>query len=334
MKIRRKLHIGAIVSVGLALAISYVLFGIMQDIDREIKQNKLTDEIVKEVFDLNILTSDYLLYEEERARTQWELKYDSVAKLIVTEGVVDKRSERLLGSLRQGHKELRNIFLQLVAEVGGQPLVQRETKTSQELKNRLTSQLLVKLQSMVSDTFQLSESTSIKFIQKQQKANMFILVYVIVITLIIAAISLLIMRSVMMPIVRLQEELQMVGEENPTYKINTESKNEVGQLARSFSAMVEKVRRSHADLEKKIRERTEELEKVKTELEGEVTNRTVELEKAKLGLEKEVIKRMAQLQGKLFELERFQELTIDRELKMIKLKKEIAELKKKTRKRG
>lgn len=65
-----------------------------------------------------------------------------------------------------------------------------------------------------------------------------------------------------------------------------------------------------------IKEVTERLEK-----------KVGELEEAKLGLKQEVEKRTKDLQDKVKELERFRKFTIDREIKMIELKKEIESLK-------
>lgn len=70
------------------------------------------------------------------------------------------------------------------------------------------------------------------------------------------------------------------------------------------------------------------LEEVKTVLEIKVKARTKELEDLTIGLEKGVQERTKKLQEKINELERFQKLTVARELKMIELKKELKKIKK------
>ena len=67
-----------------------------------------------------------------------------------------------------------------------------------------------------------------------------------------------------------------------------------------------------------IKQATERLEK-----------KVGELEEAKLGLRQEVEKRTRDLQAKIKELEKFRKFTVDREIKMIELKKEIETLKEK-----
>jgi nitrate/nitrite-specific signal transduction histidine kinase len=76
------------------------------------------------------------------------------------------------------------------------------------------------------------------------------------------------------------------------------SHDEIGKLTESFNAMETKLKESRAKLE----------EYSKT-------------------LEKQVADRTKELESKVDQLEKFNKIAVDRELKMIKLKKEIGELK-------
>lgn len=77
-----------------------------------------------------------------------------------------------------------------------------------------------------------------------------------------------------------------------------------------------------------LKKAKKELEKSKTSLEWEVQERTKELKLLTQSLEHQVEKRTKEFQDKLEELEQFHRLTVGRELKIVQLKEEIAELKK------
>ena len=74
--------------------------------------------------------------------------------------------------------------------------------------------------------------------------------------------------------------------------------------------------------------KTKSLEEAKNTLEVRVKARTKELEELTDTLEQKVEERTRELKKRVEELERIHRLTVDRELKMIELKKEIARLRK------
>jgi len=83
-----------------------------------------------------------------------------------------------------------------------------------------------------------------------------------------------------------------------------------------------------------LKKRTDELEKLKLQLgeskvvlEIRVRARTRELEEIANTLDEQVKERTQELQEKMTDLKRFQSLAVDRELKMIELKKDLKKLK-------
>ena len=95
-----------------------------------------------------------------------------------------------------------------------------------------------------------------------------------------------------------------------------DSNDELGYLASVFNQMLGSLE------EAEVR-----LKDVNTSLEQRVEERIKELNEAKAGLEKTVESRTAELKEKVEQLEKFEMMTVGRELKMRELKKEIDELK-------
>ncbi len=99
------------------------------------------------------------------------------------------------------------------------------------------------------------------------------------------------------PIKKLHKGAEIISQGNLDYKVNIRTNDEIEQLAETFNQMTKKLKNYYSGLEKIVKDRTYELEKAKNDLE----KRTKELEK-------------------------FNKLTVGRELKMIELKKKIRAL--------
>ncbi|MBI4619985.1 MAG: hypothetical protein HY739_07465 [Desulfobacterales bacterium] len=50
--------------------------------NKEINRNKIAGEAAKGVFELNLITYEYLLHHEDRMQAQWQLRHDSLTKLL------------------------------------------------------------------------------------------------------------------------------------------------------------------------------------------------------------------------------------------------------------
>jgi len=122
---------------------------------------------------------------------------------------------------------------------------------------------------------------------------------VVVSVLLVIIILIIIFKKVLKPISYLKEGVMEVKNGNLGYHMKITGQDELGELASAFNQMTGDLKASHAQLIMHQKE-----------------------------LEKTVVKRTKELQSKLEELEKFSKLSIGRELKMVELKKRIAELEK------
>lgn len=142
----------------------------------------------------------------------------------------------------------------------------------------------------------LSLDTLEKVIAKTQRE--FLLITLISILVIISILSFSIKITVIDPIKQLLSGMEKIGSDGLDYRVKTKRQDEIGNLFSSFNVMAEK-----------LKDRTEALKREREGLAEKVTQKTKEL------------------QEKVDDLEKFNKLTIGRELKMVELKKEIDRLK-------
>ncbi len=133
--------------------------------------------------------------------------------------------------------------------------------------------------------------------------------------LMIGGLSLIIAKRGAAPIVEFTKKIQQIEKEGFGEKINIKTGDEIETLVKAFNNMSGKIIQSY-----------QELEEQRNVLEIKVNARTKELRELAETLEKRVEEKTKELQDRIIELERFQKITVGRELKMVELKEKIKEL--------
>lgn len=285
MRIQSKLRINAALPLALVLFTAAVLFVALRYVNDAGERNRLASSIVKEVFELTIITDEYLLNHAERAQRQWDLKYASLGQLLQGIGSAEAGEQAIVHRIYQEHQGLKATFTELVRNQQRQaalsaelqePLPSKTTKQRldvemqrreqarkeagilAEFEARLVGQLLSKSQAMVSGGLQLSNISQIKVTKAQQSGALAIFGFVALMGTVIAVTSLLINRSVVRPIVKVKEGTEIVAGGNLDYRLGIDRDDEIGDLSRTFDQMMDHLKattasrdeldRAHAEL--------------------------------------------------------------------------------------
>ena len=255
MSIRKKLLYSIVVGGGVALLVyGLILIRTYQQVHRAIEQSELISNIVSGVFELTVITNDYLLYQSERAQTQWEMKYSSLNQALTNIEVSDSEDQAILHEIRQNYNETQPLFSELVEIYTGEIIGGDHTILSQEIEQRLIGQLSVKSQRMVTNALRL-ESINNDHVEVAQRGGSILLM---VSSGILATVALLgvfwVSNRILEGINQLQLGTETIAAGNLGHRVDITSNDEIGQLASAFNGMANNLENYTTRLEQSNRD--------------------------------------------------------------------------------
>jgi DNA-binding NarL/FixJ family response regulator len=183
-------------------------------------------------------------------------------KLIIHK-IVDSRSEGFLpqepiGDPSQPIIKLKVIFSKLTINYQAWSNRGEMSGDSKELESQLVGHLMTRLLAMVSVGSQLAQRSDRELMSIQRGASLVIILSIVILAAMMAVNSILMGRSIVRPIRKLQKDTEIVGKGNLDYPLATAANDELGELSRSFEQMarnLKTVMASRDELKNEIQER-------------------------------------------------------------------------------
>ena len=243
----------------IAMAVSILTGGHVREIAREAGA---FNTVIEDINGLRGLTYDYLLHPTERAGKQWLLVHDDIGRLLAASKMQTSKDLGVFEDLKERYSGTHDIFERTIQIHENETIGPWKDAVLKEAESRLTAQLLIETQSMVSDVAQLASSLNDRSHSALLWADMMNRCAFALVLLFILLNSLYVYTSVVKPILKVHQGIGIVASGRLDHKVGITIRNEVGDLSETFDHMTDQLKAtmvSRDELELRIRERTKEL---------------------------------------------------------------------------
>ena len=275
MKIKILLQVGIIASFAILLALGMWVFSINQTYTETEENTVVAQEISDDILYLNTLTSDYLLYYQERAYLQWKEIHFRLSKELESNSIDNVNDFIDINALKKMHERSFYLFERLHEGKSTKQMNKNNSVLLGEQNKALTAQLLTTTQLMSLMTKRLIDSVRIKRTKLEQELYWLALAIFIIFVITLVAIWITLAYRVVVPVRLLKEHISKIDSGNLNEKFVSKNNDEIGELATSFNKLTEKLFATTVSKEKLAKE-IEERKKTKVELDKQQTlNMTV-----------------------------------------------------------
>lgn len=326
MRIRDRARSIVFISLFVVSVFAIVLSATNRLEEQALQRQVAAAAISEELFTRNALLTDFVLAAGVSSRIEEQLRIvdERIESRILAAGTVfrDDEALQIYGQLLESRAQVRSDLALLNAALSVRP-DQGDDDTIDRQEAQLVSKILVGSQLTSDRARALAQLSRDQLAETQQRTAGIFSLTLVIIAVYGGYMSFMLIRNVVRPVQRLSGGARSMAEGDFSHRVEIDSRDELGDLSRTFNMMVERLSLSRQKLESDVQKRTAELESLKGSLERQVNEKTKELQGIKGHLEEEVARRTQELEEKLFEVEKLNKLMVGREVRMFELKEKI-----------
>jgi signal transduction histidine kinase len=266
VKIRIRFLVVALICIIVASVTGVLLLNARENLGNTLLYDRTAARTVKAAFEMKVVADDYLLNHGERAQAQWQSSYDSLSEALEQVELDDPRGQAILTRMQRATEDSAAIFSELTAR-SAQPVEAGSVDDSllRQIEARLQSQLTVKLQSIVSDAFDLTELAEERMNEAAQLTSILIAVLIFSVSAVVLGAGLWTYRTIVPPLRKLQQGTEIIGAGDLDYEIGMTVEDEIGDLSRAFDHMTARLKETTVSRDR-LAEEIVEREKVEARL--------------------------------------------------------------------
>jgi signal transduction histidine kinase len=215
---------------------SMAVFYSIQDLEQKLAERKHITAISRGIFDLAILSDEYLLYQEDRPLEQWNRTYLNLSDLI-DDSVDEHRFLRQdFVGIKKDLRQKKILFSRLIGTYET-PIFQNNPTLSQRLKNQLKSQILTKNNELIFWIDLLKKRSEEELLSSQKRLAWIIFVFILALCGSGIGVLFFIQKAIVVPFDNLNAGVNVIGEGNLDICLDSKSPDEIGELSRAFDNM-------------------------------------------------------------------------------------------------
>ncbi|MFH1790257.1 MAG: ATP-binding protein [bacterium] len=262
MKIKVRLQLTFGVFVVALMAISLLMYLFFLEVNNAKKDGERLVEFSRNIFELNLLTNDYILHNGDNTREQWELKHRSLLdEIIKISWIENTEIKPMMNSINNEYLKIKQTFREFsdtVVNTG----YNYNRNIPKHYRDALSTELITAVQE-ISATAYLMHMTIEKMLSRRLITVQVMSFIFIMIMFMLSVIGIIVSeKSIGSPLAKLASAVRKITSGNLGEKFDPillKLNDEVGFLAMDFEKMRKKLKLSRENLEKKIRQRTRNL---------------------------------------------------------------------------
>jgi signal transduction histidine kinase len=233
MKLTTRLKIFSLFAISVIVLIAAIAYWRFSQEDLATSQNKISENIVAQAFNLTILTDEYIKTYGARAERQWLSQHTKLNNLIESYATQDADDRSSIAVLQHQQQVVFGHFSRLEEIIHSQ----ETSDLARQGIQRLNGQLAVDMQTIVSVASHIADATTKQLTSLRQTTNIFIL---LLITLLVGSfiVSYLLFANVISrSIKQLIRGTHELAAGHLAFRLDSNYKDEFGELAANFNKM-------------------------------------------------------------------------------------------------
>ena len=233
MRLKTQMIIGSVLSLIIILALMTALFFILERQDEAVAKEQLSMRVITATQQLNALTADYLLHQDDRVKVQWRNRHQSLAKIFLEESTLFPKKD--LALLQQRHSKALALFNRSVVVHAGHAVDGAHTDQEVALFTRL--QTTIQAMASTAEPFAMGHSREMYSMSLQTRWLAYAIIFLVIVIIgLWGAIAIRILQSLR----SLTEDIQLFSEDM-NFRLKVNGANEISDLAGSFNMLTDRL---------------------------------------------------------------------------------------------